>query len=419
MPIAKKLQENADIRSFDRLIEAVIDMWGSRGHGSISARALSREAEAPVSSIYHHFGNMEHLFLVAQQRARAAAERWCHAQLEAFVEAGTLSPDTFPALFAALIDDWCENNRALAFAWRECQLMAMRDSQYVPVLRDWQALWHSFWQDICARCDLAAHGAFTNHMFDGESLFHLMRWRRVVDRACLDETCRGWSEWLSGRLASDGQWRLFAREQAAREMPELKIRGEIMERIAHAAAETLARQGMAGLTHRAVAAQAELTLGVVSYNFRSSADLARAAFEVIYRQAVELSGGAVAESENRVALDLTTPPGDHRAVAKVLPALDELLVAVARSPDMRAFAPQLRYWRGRTSRGALQALIGPERLVSHLDGALFSGFMTGHRKTCIGLPLEDAWVMGNQQVLRLQAVLGAGAGVKDGPAGTG
>ncbi|WP_336969419.1 TetR/AcrR family transcriptional regulator [Sphingobium aromaticiconvertens] len=383
-------------------------MWGSQGHGSISARTLSREADAPVSSIYHHFENMEHLFLLAQQQAKAAAERWCHAQLEALAEAGMLSPDAFPALFAALIDDWCENNRSLAFAWRECQLMAMRDPQYVPVLRDWQALWRDFWQDICARCDLAAHGALTTHMFDGESLFHLMRWRRMVDRACLDETCRGWSEWLSGRLASDGEWRLFAREQAAREMPELKIRGEIMERIAHAAAKILARQGIAGLTHRAVAAQAELTLGVVSYNFRSSADLARAAFEVIYRQAVALSGGAVAKEENSAALDLTMSPGDHRAIAKVLPALDELLVAVARSPDMRAFAPQLRYWRGRTSRGALQAMIGPKRPVSHLDGALFSGLMTGHRRICIGLPAEDAWVMSNQQILRLQAVLGAG-----------
>ncbi len=328
---------------------------------------------------------MEQLFLTAQQRAIASAEQWCSHQLATFAQAGSFSVQSFPALLAALIDDWCTAKRRLAFAWRECQLMAVRDPRYLAPFREWRELWIWFWEEVCARCDLAGHGEMTSYMFDGESLLHLMQWRRVVDRACLDEVCKGWGLWLSGNLAPDGDWRLFARSEAAREMPEMTLKGEIMEQIAQAAAETLGERGMVGLTHRAVAGRAGLTLGVVSYNFPSSTELVRAAFEMIYRQA---AGDGRRESLGRNSDSGADIAARDKAMA-LLPALDELLLAVARNPEFVGFVPQLRYWRGRTSKVRLQQMVGPERPISHLDAALFSGLVNGHRKAVISLPPEE------------------------------
>ncbi len=117
-----------------------------------------------------------------------------------------------------------------------------------PALLAWQSLWSSFWQSVCSRCGLQDLGELTTYFFYGESLLHLIQWRRVVDRACLDEACQGWGLWLSGRLAAEGPWRGFARQEANRSMPELTLRNETTQRIATAAAETVEEIGMAGLT---------------------------------------------------------------------------------------------------------------------------------------------------------------------------
>jgi AcrR family transcriptional regulator len=382
----------AEISSADRLILAAQELWESVGHAGISARSLAEAAGLPVSSIYYHFGGMEQLFAAGQDRARMQAEAWCGRQLDAIADAHDLSPEAFPALLAALIDDWSALNRRLAFAWRECHLMASRDPAYLPALQGWQRLWPAFWREVAARCGLSAYGELSSRMFDGESLLHLTRWRRTVDRACLDELCQGWGAWLGGRLVAEGPWRRFARTQAGSSMPAPPNRGETAERIAATAADILASSGVSGLTHRATAAQTGLTLGVVSYNFRTSADLLRAAFEVTYRRTVSHVGedgapsvrGKDAKRAEADAILALSAPLPH------LLALDELFIAVARDPELKAFAAQLRYLRGQTSRGFLQAMVGPDRSVSPLDAALMSDVGVGMQRACVGMAEDEA-----------------------------
>lgn len=385
-------------------MEATLDIWETEGSSALSARSLSRLAQAPVSSIYHHFGSLEQLFLSAHEQALRDSERWCAARLDELSPGGGLSRTAFPSLLAALIDQWCEEQRRLAFAWRECQLLTARTPGYSAIGQRWTAMWQHFWEEICTRCDHPGRGAFTAYLFDGEATLHLMRWRRPVDRAGLEELCAGWNEWLCGRPARDGEWRVFARAQADLALPEQTIASGTMEQIADAAADILAADGMAGLTHRAVAARAGLTLGVVSYNFRSSAELVRAAFEMIYRRVVGSRGTALTDpaalSEEQVMARYRTPPPEND---RTLPALDELMLAAARDTELKAFAPQLRYRRGRTSGGMLQALLGRE--ISSLEAALFSGFASGHRKACFGLPASEAAERGWRVVTQLRAML--------------
>lgn len=402
--------ESAESSSQNRLIRAVLELWETQGNAGISARMLGQAAGLPVSSIYYHFGGLEQLLLCAQETAQAMAARWCDAHLEELPDAADLSPEALPGLLAALIDDWAHAHRRLAFAWRECQIVAARDPRYLPAMHGWQAIWTAFWEQICARCGLPGAARMTGNFFDGESLLHFARWRRAVDRACLDEVCRGWGIWLTeGRLVPEGPWRRFARTEALRSRPESIPRGDVAERIAHAAAATVEELGVAGLTHRAVAARADLTLGVVSYNYRTSADLLRVAFETIYRLVVPVS----------VEEGLVVPPGDSTQVIEEMArvqlaggyrlAIDELLIAVARDPGLRPFAAQLRYLRGRTSVAYLRALVGGARDVSPLDAALLSDFSMGQGRACVGLDPEAAHAYIRQGLGELLAVLEKGA----------
>ncbi|MDE8651503.1 TetR/AcrR family transcriptional regulator [Novosphingobium album (ex Liu et al. 2023)] len=403
--------ESKEIPSPDRLIQTVLAIWETHGNAGTSVRSVAQATGLPVSSIYYHFGDMERLFFAAQDSARAAAEQWCAAHLDTFADAGALGAEALPALMAALIDDWSHAHRRLAFAWRECQIMAARDARYMPALQRWQALWQGFWQNVCARCGLPEHGELTYHLFDGESLLHLTQWRRAVDRACLEETCRGWGEWLAGRLVDEGPWRRFARTEASRLMPALSISGVVPEQVAAAAADTVAELGVSGLTHRAVARQAGLSLGVVSYNFRTSAELLRAAFEMIYRRVLPFTPQEhVTRTIEEHGIRLIDKLVDQTAPTDRLLAFDELLIAVARDPGLKPLSAQLRYLRGQTSRGLLEALLGPGCAVSPLDAALFSGLGSGQRRAAVGIAPEAARGHARDSMVRLLELLGPESG---------
>jgi len=373
--------------SSQRLIEATIGQWARQGSAAISVRSLCLEAGAPASSLYHHFGSLEHLYLSAQAQARAMAEQWCARHLAALAAAGPLAPAALPSLLAALIDDWTDHQRPLAFAWRECVLAAARESHFVAELDAWRALWSSFWQAVCDRCGRPDHGMLTSLFFYNESGMHLMRWHRAIDRAALDDLTAGWAAWLDGSLAVEGPWRRAARDEAIRTMPNLPVLGELSGRIAVAAAALLQRDGLAGLTHRAVATEAGLTLGVVSHNARTSADLVRAAFEMVYRQA---AGSSAMDPSPIVIADdaLAERLAYFQRDTSSLLALDELILAVARDPQLASFIPQLRYLRGRTSATLMPAIAGGGRRGSPLDHALLSATISGLRQACIGASPE-------------------------------
>src|SRR3546814_1663655 len=58
----------------------------------------------------------------------------------------------------------------------------------------------------------------------------------------------------------------------------------------------------------------------------------------------------------------------------------EILLAAARSPSLSQFGAQIRYLRGRKSRGTVQAIAGPGREVGNLEAALFSSFASSQTR---------------------------------------
>jgi DNA-binding transcriptional regulator YbjK len=348
----------------------------------MSTRTLAASAGLPVSSIYYHFGDLEHLLETAQSEALSAAMRWCEAQLEA-IRGQAGGPAALGPLLGAIVDDWCEQQRALAFAERECQLAALRDPLHVPAAARWDALWQSFWADVCRQFDLADMALGTAWVFAGASALHLLRWRRPLDRSALTELCNGWARWMESRLADRSPWFDLARRDAAALIAPPAPDDPVAAAVATAAAATVAQRGVAALTHRAVAAEAGVTLGVVSYKFRTSADLLHAAFEAIYRRMSPQSADELAAVPDlgRDATLARLGSGSVPTGADML-ASDELLVASARNPAFQTFAAQLRYLRGRSSGHYFQALLGRDRPIAPIDGAIFSAFMSGRIRAC-------------------------------------
>lgn len=375
--------EFSDFTTQDRLVATVLDLWATQGHAAISARLLARMTGIPTSSIYHHFGSMEHLFHSAQGHALQSAQQWCADRLSDLVDwPQDGGPEALAPALATVIDDWATGARTLAFAWAQCHLLALRDPAYVAALNGWRDLWAGFWREVCTRAGLEDYSRATAHVFDGTVTLHLIRWRRTLDRAALDDLCRGWSRWLGGHLAGGDPWRSLARDIALAAEPPHQSRNSVVETIAQAAAAVVEDGGVAALTHRAVAARAGVTLGVVSYNVRTASQLAELAFETIYRNIT-----APVRGSNRPAPgvdDALISLRDFMSQPRTLIAMEELTLAVARDPALASFGPQLRYLRGKTSGLHLAAHLGPDAKLSPLDTAIYSSLVSGQRRALIG-----------------------------------
>ncbi|WP_206243937.1 TetR family transcriptional regulator [Novosphingobium terrae] len=397
-----------------RLVESVWQLWETIGHGAISARALARHAGVPLSTLYNHFPSMEQVFLKAQEEALIETRQWCAAQLEHLSEAVTAPAPAsgLGTILAALIDEWTQSQRRLAFAWREGFLLARRDPHYSLLGQGWREVWADFWKTVCDLCGAGQHGEWTSFVFEAEAALHMLSWRRVLDRACLEELCQGWAAWLTGGLVADGPWRLAARHQALASLPDLPIQDETTQHIAAAAANVVERQGMARLTHRAVAAEAGVSLGMVSNRFRTSVDLVRTAFDVIYQRlaAPVHETPAEAEADSGIKGKLPDLTGETMHLSNRL-AIEELMLAVARDEALQPFAPRIRYLRGHTSGKVLRMIAGPDIAISYLDAALFSDLLSGMQRAGIDLSSKDRASVGRGhlsnvlEMLRLPATL--------------
>lgn len=353
------------------LAEAVLEGWSTKASGELSARTLAADAGITASSIYYYFSDMEHLYEAAQMHAIAEARLWCNAQIQALStprEAGGLPVAALGTLLAAIIDDLCTEQRRIAFAWRECQLLAARQPRFSPLLEQWDVMFRKLCTAICNLADLDRAADLTYFFFEGESLFHLIRQNRIQDRAALEEMTAGWADWMEGKVPVRAPWRLHLWKQAQLQLPVDSA--QVNDRIAKAAARLLVEHGVAGITHRAVAAEAGMTLGVVAHHCRRAADLLEQAYGAIYQ---ELTGNRLEEASSN-------PPDPSLGIPsrRQMLGVEELVLAVARGRTDTAFAARLRYLRGTTSSSVVESRIG----ISGENAVLISTILSN---TLIGL----------------------------------
>jgi DNA-binding transcriptional regulator YbjK len=165
------------------------------------------------------------------------------------------------------------------------------------------------------------------------------------------------------------------------------------EQLLEALLRIVAREGLAAVSHRSVAAEAGIPTGSVSYYFPKRIDLVRGAFSFLARrqleriEAIEVDGGtgesleAIADFATRVAL------GELRADSIASAASEfELILAIGRDPDL---APEYRAFQERLV--AIQERVARRVGSRHpaRDGRIVQAFLRGVQIEALASRPED------------------------------
>lgn len=264
-----------------RLIDALLSLWADAPADSISVRTLVQHAGAAQAAIHYHFGDIERLYVEASAVALTAAEAWMESRLTALggLAGGAVAPALQASLIASTIADWTGRERRLAMAAR-----------FAPS-PEWQSAWEEFWTRLAAGIGLGDHAVALAAFAAGENARHLLVWNPPLDRALLEETITALVLWLTERRFAPDPVRA-SHQRLAREgydRPAARHDDALATTIQEVAADLLAQQGHAGVTFRAVAARAGVTLGKVIYSCGTKSELLRGALHHLYER--EALGG--------------------------------------------------------------------------------------------------------------------------------
>ncbi len=365
-----------------RLIDALLGMWAEMPIDQISVRALVHEARSAQAAIHYHFGDVERLYAAASAAALTQAEGWMAMRLTALapLELVAVSPALQAAVITATIADWAAHQRRLAMAAR-----------HAPG-PEWERSHREFWTRLAALIGLADHAEAIACYAHGEAARHLLVWNRVIDRALLEETTTALIAWLGARRFGDDGVRLAHRALARADYRE-PLQSGAGERadLAEAAADLLAAQGHAGVTFRAVAAQAGVTLGKVVHLVGTKSQLLALALHRLYER--EALGGDPEQfqaqrfaPDEMLAIMLDAVLGGTQPV---LAAYDEIERAIYNGADHAPLRGVVRAMEDPSGTWALTQLLGgavpPASLVAAFS-AILRG--VGHRAVHAADPPE-------------------------------
>jgi AcrR family transcriptional regulator len=361
----------------------VLTLWAEHPADTMSVRALVQKADAAQAAIHYHFGDLERLYARASQVAVERAEALMAARLAALavVDGADLPAALQASLLAGAIADWTVSARRLAMAER-----------YAPGAQ-WQAAQDRHWRAFAARIGLAPHAAAIACFAAGEAARHLLVWNPALDRALLEETAMALVLWLRGR--SFGADAIRAHHQAlalAGYARPPQHRDALLAQIEQAAAALLSEKGHAGVTYRAVAGRAGVTLGKVIHLFGSKSELLGAALHRLYeREALgDDREGFIAQSlAPEVVMALLVEAiiaGDQ----PVLRAYDEIERAIYNGAEYAPLRGVVRSMEDPSGTWALRQLLGGAEPPSTLVAA-FSAIIRGigYRAAYAGMARED------------------------------
>jgi DNA-binding transcriptional regulator YbjK len=398
MPKARPANANVQLDAAtpqDRLMRTMAGLWQSHGRGRISARQTAALAGVTTSLINYHFGAFEGLLQASLRDFAGRCGAWWQSRLAPLGGIGRLDAQAGGYLLASLIDELCTAERDMVFAWFECQAMAARDAAFAAVAADWYAVWRDGWAGVATHI-LPIDAADLLYAFaEGELCLHRIVSQPPLDRACLFETCAAWvqmvTEARTGPMPLRETLRARSDQPAAISLPD----GSPEAAIALAAADIVGKSGIGGVTHRAVAAAAGMTLGVVSYHFPTAELLIHAAFEAIYGEITRGDQGPARPMDAGAFAAAVAQLVSHPDAQANFLSLDEFTSAAARDPALAIFGGTLRYTRGKTASRTLPGLPSP------LAGALISSSTNGLIRQARFVPEAHRRMWAETQCLKL------------------
>lgn len=346
--------ESADRAS--RLVQAAARLVAQEGIAAATARAVASAAGVSPSAINYNLGGMERLLSSAFALGAQEASDWLAARARevAMLPPG---PDGAARALEHVLIEWTGPARPLALLYQE----AVAEG----VGLDWTRAWASFWRETAQALDLPPIAGRALHaFFESEALYHLSPWSPALERAVLRDMVDHFAAvWLDAPARPEAG-ALLAAERAAGARPHGSVPLSAM-RIAAAAAEVVEEKGLAGLTHRAVAARAGVTTGAVTHYFRTVEDLVGGA---IRGQVAAMEAEAVEAAETAPHIDevltlerlrevLTFHARAERPASPVL-RRRRLFLAALRRADLAGAGAVIRYSHGGTLRDSLGRVTG-------------------------------------------------------------
>lgn len=365
------------IRGSSQLIDACLREMAEAGYAGASARVVAARARVSASAINYSFGSIERLYESSQREALDRTRRWLETWRMSAEEAGEPWPiHAFPAFAASVIDLWCSEERICAQA-EACDVLnqAWRPTE---TARLWSEVWEHFWAAMLPWFSLdVADAPMVAAVLHSERLGHLAHWRRPYDRAALEEVCTR----LVARLSRDAAlldrpapWRIAAERRTLCETPLTRL-AETRARIARAVIVAADQGGEAGITHRAVATAAGLSLGAVTHHFPTRAALTAAGYMLLRQNYVEAAGkqrlGAAPSGDLAQVLMSVLDMG---RTTPHLRAIEALFLSATRDTAHSSFAAMVRYSRGSSTYGFLKPTF-PH--LERLDAVLLSNWIVG------------------------------------------
>lgn len=366
----------------DRLLAAAMEQIATRGLAEASARSVAGQAGVAASAINYKFGALERLFCLAFEQGARATEAWLQAEGRAIA----ILPRTAAGAALALehvIVAWTSEARGLALLYQEA--LAAGPGQGPAAA--WTRAFRDFWRSAAQAFGLGeAEGRLLHLFFESEALFHLSTWSPVLEPAALREMCQHYAAVYLGAPSHPPTGALAAAEQALGVLREGAVPPGAAK-IVEAAADLVEARGLAGLTHRAVAARAGVTTGAVTHHFRTMENLVAGLIRGQVSAMARSSEPGAPKRAPSIDTPLTLEALFEQTAALVVtdrpwgPSLRRrhIFLAALRRPELHASAAVIRFAHGATTGEILERLFVMPRerrslyagVLSRLVGASF------------------------------------------------
>ena len=389
----------------DTLFGNALEIIDTSGLSALSLRALSAKANISPSSISYRFGSrdgfIEDLVIsLVEQEAHIWQERR-NALLE-----HTIGPEQSVRFCNAVILNHFSRYRAHANALWEFELVGSRVSFLPELLHQWRqpeiAFWETFLEQIEMPVDLAPTLSGTTTGIGRSLLLSCPGTEQLIwTQDCVSRLFERLQKQPLTMPCSPG---MPAGPALASDINPIDRKdldpSSTADRIVLTASEIILEQGCSGLSHRAIANRANISLSSTTHHFETLQDILMAAFRHIYAEGLKGSG-LPKGNENGYSQafffdKLVQRLSEANAVTSPAAiALEDIMLQGSKIDTMRDIARALFALMGTHSTQMLARLEDVSPRCDRLDGYLFRYGLIGSKY----LDGPELRVLGNQDFL--------------------
>ncbi len=360
----------------DRIADLACDVCIAAGVGGLTMRSAAERAGVTPPAVVYHFRNREGLLLAALAALERRQDAACQALVAALADEPEAGIGPEAALGAALLETVATHGMAFGVEEEIACALGDRAAEGQAILQRMHPRADAFWRSLPgmdgldaearAVCAAAAEGLVSYAMLEPAGVRRDARLLQLVGR-------------LFARLRGEPV-ALVAPGQSLRPVAE-EVRPEGKRQIVDATIRLAGRLGIAALTHRAIAAEAGLSVAATTYFYPTKEDILVDAARTVQARAVDavIAGNAPPpEFMSRITLDAE---GEERGAHAALTAFTN---AAMRLPDFRTLAGTFQGIRGLAAVRWLTARGCGE--VDRLDGILWAAAATTLTRRALLLP---------------------------------